>query len=763
MNLKRFFIVCLFLTCANANADWYLRGTHNAWGTTQMVSAGAGTNTVQVNNVVFYVAGAIKFDRFGDWKENYGVGGFNGRDIPVAAGTWNIKFYTDTKNWNISPAVLSSSSTLSSSSIIASSKVSSSVKSSSINLSSSNPSSSNPSSSNPSSSPSSQVSTVYYLRGTHNGWVEGDLFTAKAGSTTNFEICRNFSAGDANGGPRFKVDPNGSWGADTFPAVDVAASGWTKIEINTVTKTIVSTTIGLGNNCSAAPVADDFRARTMYFMFVDRFFDGNPNNNTGNNAVATSTVKGAGDISQWKKYWGGDIAGIIAKLDYLQDLGVTAIWVTPLMNNVDQGTEGIYHGYQSIDFYSVDEHLGDWALVDELNAQMELRGMKLVLDIALNHSNHAKDNDKGLLLKEGQFITDFATGKGNWYHNNGTILDCGAACANDWNDPVAYRNKMLFDLADFNHGVNANSDADNYMIGAALKWMDHGVDAFRIDAIKHIEPGFVNRFTAAVRAKKADTYVFGEWYGAGASDSASMQFLGENRGSELLDFNLRDNIENAIAGNSTMIDLSNHIKLRAGAMNSKEDLQTIFLDNHDATRTSVYLQHPTKTSRGNGKGMAKDFADARQNLGMALVMTLPGIPVVYYGTEHNTAWFVAPTNNGETGGDPYNREQMPSFNKTTAAYNMISALAKLRKESVAVQAGAYAERWSTADVLVFQRQEGNDCAVVAINRGAQTTISVPNLCLTTGAYVSKVGSDVVNVTAGSGSFTLSQNEVVVLR
>jgi cyclomaltodextrin glucanotransferase len=93
---------------------------------------------------------------------------------------------------------------------------------------------------------------------------------------------------------------------------------------------------------------------------------------------------------------------------------------------------------------------------------------------------------------------------------------------------------------------------------------------------------------------------------------------------------------------------------------------------------------------------------------------------------------------------------------------MISALAKLRKESVAIQAGTYAERWSTPDVLVLQRQEGSDCAVVAVNRGAQVTINVPNLCLGAGAFLSKVGSDTVNVTAGTGSFTLSQNEVVVL-
>ncbi len=768
MKIKYLLSIFLFSLCASTQAEWFLRGTHNAWDATQMISAGAGTNTMQLNNVVFSSAGSIKFDRFGDWSENYGVGGRNGGNISVAAGTWNIKFFTDTKSWAISsPASSANSST------------------------------------------SSSVGIRYHLRGTHNAWATGDFFIAVENSPTDFHICRNFTSGDAGGGPRFKVDPNGGWGSDAFPTADVAANGWTKIIINGGTRTLRSTTTNMSANCgasnissvastssvssssklasssrlssssrvsssynSSAVTADDFRARTIYFMFVDRFANGNTNNDNGNNSAATSTVKSAGGLSEWKKYWGGDVAGIIAKLDYLESLGVSAIWVTPLMDNIDVGAEGGYHGYWAKDFYSVDEHLGDWDLIDELHRQMELRGMKLVLDIALNHSNQDDSFEFGTLLKEGAYVTNFANGKGTWYHNNGAISDCGdtnpaTKCDgsngtfNEWNDPWSFRNKSLFNLADFNHGVGANSQADNYLINAALKWMDHGVEAFRIDAIKHIEPGFINRFAAAVRAKKADTYIFGEWYDAGAGDTLSMSFLNERRGSELLDFKLRDNIEKAIAGDQSMISLSSHINSRAAAMNNNEDLQTIFLDNHDATRTSVFLQTTAKTNRGNGKGMSKAFADARQNVGMALVMTLPGIPTIYYGTEQNSTWFTA-NGDGVTGHDPFNREQMPSFSQTTPAFTMITALANLRKNSIAIQRGNYAERWVTEDVLVFQRQEGADCAVVALNRGAPVTVTVPNLCLATGAYTNKIGTDVVSVSTGMGTFTLSQNEVVVL-
>ncbi len=856
MKHRHILLSFLLMTSAGAQADWYLRGTHNSWGATPMNAA--GTNTVELTNVVFTAAGSIKFDRYGNWAESYGVGGLNDSNISVGQGTWNIKFFTDTKNWSItsaasvnyhlrgtfnswaegtlltrvgtsdvyescqnfvsgdatggprfkidpnggwgSDAVPAADYTVaagwvkisfnsSTKAITAQQNLAANcgVTTSSSATSTSSLTGSSLSSTASSAAVSSSVaSTQFHLRGTHNGWVEGDLFATPSGAN-QLEICRNFSAGDASGGPRFKVDPNGGWG-DAFPAADQAANGWTKIIINTSSRTLVSITANLATNCgtttssstgstssvstsissvsSSVATADDFRARTMYFVFVDRFANGNTANDNGSNSAATSTVKSAGAQSEWKKYWGGDIAGLISKLDYLQSLGVSAIWVTPLVDNINVGNEGGYHGYWARDFYAVDEHLGDWALVDELDAQMEARGMKLVLDIALNHSNQDDQYEFGALYKEGAFLTDFASGKNTWYHANGAISDCGdtnpaTTCNTEWDDPWSFRNKSLFNLTDFNHGTNSNSIADQYLIDAALKWMDHGVDAFRIDAIKHIEPSFINRFSAAVRAKKADTYIFGEWYNAGSGDSLSMSFLNERRGSELLDFKLRDAIENAIAGNIAMVNLSSHILSRPGAMNNFEDQQAIFLDNHDATRTSVYLQTTGATNRGTGKGMAKSFADARQNLGMALVMTLPGVPTIYYGTEQNSTWFTA-NGDGQVGHDPYNRELQPSFNQSTPAYALISSLANLRKNSIAIQRGTYAERWSTADILVFQRQEGSDCAVVAVNRGAAATITVPNLCLANAAYTSAVGTDVVNVTSGSGTFNLSQNEVVVL-
>lgn len=98
-----------------------------------------------------------------------------------------------------------------------------------------------------SSSSPSTTGTSFHLRGTHNAWAEGDLFTQVVGSTTDLEICRNFLP--TAGGPNFKIDPNGGWAGDEFPASSVAASGWTRIVINGTTRTIQSITKDLTLNC----------------------------------------------------------------------------------------------------------------------------------------------------------------------------------------------------------------------------------------------------------------------------------------------------------------------------------------------------------------------------------------------------------------------------------------------------------------------------------------------------------------------------------
>ena len=201
MKFKCLLVTVFLAVCANANAEWFLRGTHTvpAWTPSQLVATGAGTNTVQLTNVVFAAAGSVKFDRYGDWFENYGVGGRSGTNIPVAAGTWDIKFFTDTKNWSITPSV--------------------------------------------------SAAVAYHIRGTFNSWAEGTLMT-RVDSSAIYTSCINFVGGDTNGGPRFKIDPNGGW-VDAVPAADFnVLPGWVKVTFDSASKSI-SVAQSLASNCGA--------------------------------------------------------------------------------------------------------------------------------------------------------------------------------------------------------------------------------------------------------------------------------------------------------------------------------------------------------------------------------------------------------------------------------------------------------------------------------------------------------------------------------
>lgn len=97
MKIKSLLLVLLLMVCSNTYADWYLRGTQNNWQAEPM--SFIGNNTMEIKHIVFKQAGSLKFDRYGNWYENYGIGGFHGGNIPIAAGTWNIRFYTDTHDW----------------------------------------------------------------------------------------------------------------------------------------------------------------------------------------------------------------------------------------------------------------------------------------------------------------------------------------------------------------------------------------------------------------------------------------------------------------------------------------------------------------------------------------------------------------------------------------------------------------------------------------------------------------------------------------
>ena len=516
---------------------------------------------------------------------------------------------------------------------------------------------------------------------------------------------------------------------------------------------------------TAADSTYDFRQETIYFVFLDRFSDGDATNNSGNNPLTY-------DPNNLKKYVGGDIRGLINKLPYLKSLGITAIWITPPVDNADNldvnGGAG-YHGYWGKDFFRVDEHLGTMDDFKELSQLMHSPeyNMKLVLDYAPNHSNGNDENEYGALYRDGQYITDYNTDVAagtNWYHHNGGVTD--------WNNWYQVRNHNLFNLSDFNQ---SDAQVYNYLLDGAKFWIDAGVDAIRIDAIKHMDKEFIQQWTGdiynyASTIGRDGFYFFGEWFGASATTTTGIDGYAidyaNTSGSALLDFGFRDTLERVLVGRSgnTMQTLNSYLETRSNVFTS-DDWQVVFMDNHDMARISTALRSTASTfGPGNneaGGGQSEAFAKKRVDLGLVATMTVRGIPAIYYGTEHYSANFT--TNAfGQVGSDPYNREVMPSFAQDSEAFKIIQALTELRKTSPAIPQGSYSQKWLNDDILVYERKFEDDVVLVALNRGASTAINVSALSLADNYYTSLVGSDGVTVSQSAATLNLDQNEAIVL-
>lgn len=516
---------------------------------------------------------------------------------------------------------------------------------------------------------------------------------------------------------------------------------------------------------TAADSTYDFRQETIYFVFLDRFSDGDATNNSGNNPQTY-------DPNNLKKYVGGDIRGLINKLPYLKSLGITAIWITPPVDNADNldvnGGAG-YHGYWGKDFFRVDEHLGTMDDFKELSQLMHSPeyNMKLVLDYAPNHSNGNDENEYGAIYRDGAYITNYDTDVAagtNWYHHNGGVTD--------WNNWYQVRNHNLFNLSDFNQ---SNPEVYNYLLDGAKFWINAGVDAIRIDAIKHMDKEFIQQWTGdiynyASTIGRDGFYFFGEWFGASATTTTGIDGYAidyaNNSGSALLDFGFRDTLERVLVGRSgnTMQTLNSYLETRSTVFTS-DDWQVVFMDNHDMARISTALRSTANTfGPGNneaGGGHSESFAQKRVDLGLVATMTVRGIPAIYYGTEHYSANFT--TNAfGQVGSDPYNREVMPSFAQDSEAFKIIQALTALRKTSPAIQQGSYSQKWLNDDILVYERKFKDDVVLVALNRGAATSINVSALSLADNYYTSLVGSDGVTVSQSAATLNLDQNEAIVL-
>jgi glycosidase len=483
------------------------------------------------------------------------------------------------------------------------------------------------------------------------------------------------------------------------------------------------------------------KADLCYQIVTDRFADGNP----GNNNPAASPGLFDASRTNWKLYWGGDLAGIEDRLGYLAGLGVTAIWMSPHVDNINESAvyDGVpnagYHGYWARDFFRTEEHFGTPGELDGLVAAAHAAGIKLIMDWAPNHTSPANPADPafaegGALYEDGALLATYPNDPSGLFHHNGGITN--------FDDAYQSQYLNLFDLSDLNQ---QHPTVDAYLKDSVGRWLDRGIDGIRIDAVKHMTAGWQRSAADRILADE-DVFLFGEWFLGSTSDplyEANVRFANDS-GISVLDFYLNIAMRQTFGQNASMATLDNAITATGADYHYPENLIT-FVDNHDMSRF-LTLQ-PDQN---------------RLHQALAFMMTVRGTPCLYYGTEQYLH------NDTGGGGDPFNRPMMPGFGTGTTAYQLVADLSELRRSQPALAWGTHQQRWINNNVYIYERRFFDDVALVAINKGASAQ---PITGLFTALPAGSYGDQLAGLLGGSGisvggggavtNFTLGAGQVAV--
>ncbi len=462
------------------------------------------------------------------------------------------------------------------------------------------------------------------------------------------------------------------------------------------------------------PSPEHWEDRSFYFVMPDRFEDGDPSNNRAGWAGF--------DPKDREKAHGGDQPGLIERLDYIQGMGFDTLWVTPVMQNY-----GEYQGYAGINFLGVDPRLGkaeDFrALVDAAHA----RGMAVILDVVTNHSAdvlaypsgstgfHDQPVSGTVLDPKVPAIRPYELNAIENFHRQGPVRN--------WYDPKQMRNGDFpkddgvhlseSGLSDFN--TEDPALAHNFAKILSYWIAKFDVDGFRIDTVKHVNQEYWDTLIPQVRdyaesiGKKSFLMMPEIFDGTHAEQARYTEARpnGATRFNSPLNHPFYFGLEKVYRGAASTSMLGDLLRSQVAAFRDANIVGN-FIDNHDLPRFLA-------TVGGDVKALES---------ALVVLFTMPGVPIVYYGTEQ-----------GFSGGrDPANREDMfanpglryPSvphpgqshFDPKSALYGFVRRLASLREEIPALRRGTTEvrwERWNEAGLFAFARKLENDEVITVVN------------------------------------------------
>ncbi|WP_442885735.1 alpha-amylase family glycosyl hydrolase [Caulobacter sp. CCNWLW153] len=557
----------------------------------------------------------------------------------------------------------------------------------------------------------------------------------------------------------------------------------------------------------SAPALEAFRARppqdeVIYFVLADRFANGDPSNDRGGLKGANSTedrLATGYDPADKGFFHGGDFKGLAGKLDYVQGLGATAIWLAPIfVNKPVQGPKGqesaAYHGYWITDFTDVDPHLGTKADFKALVDAAHARGMKVYLDIVINHTADV------IKLKECEGRRCEYRGKADYpvsrrggvsgpAINAGFAGDADGSAENfakltrpdfaytpyvpaaearikkpDWlNDPIWYHNRgesdfvgessLYGDFAGLDDLYTEHPRVVQGFIDIYGQWIDEfGIDGFRVDTARHVNPQFWQAFVPAMQERAAkrgipNFHIFAEV--ADPDPVALARSTVVDGFSAALDFAFQQAVTETVAGKAgtdRFARLYAADALYRGGEAAGPQIPT-FLGNHDMGRFGrrLLVGHP----------VAPDAELVQRNvLAHAMLMFLRGAPTLYYGDEQG---FTGDGDDKDAREDMfasqvavYNDNRLiggkggsaDRYDTSAPLYRAISGMAKVRAAEPALRSGRQVVRAAgdKPGLLAVSRIHQGREALVLFNTGAAPVDAHVEVETTSGAWRSVVGA-----------------------
>jgi alpha-amylase len=562
-----------------------------------------------------------------------------------------------------------------------------------------------------------------------------------------------------------------------------------------------------GQHVAMTTVVQDWRDEIIYQLMTDRFADGDLANDF------------RVDPSALTHYQGGDYRGIEQRLDYLQTLGVTTLWISPIMKNVDADAGfDAYHGYWAVDLESLNPHFGDLSALRQMIDAAHQRGIKVILDIVTNHlgqvfyydiNNNGRPDEwlsgtgapmdgasssamLGALSRVTEYDPDYDPRGVQAFTSLGgsglapiRFFDMPEIFREPptpaiFRDPAAYhRRGRVTDwnvpeqvvMGDFPGGLKdldtSNPDVRQALTDAYVEWvLKTDIDGFRIDTIKHVETAFWTTFAPQVRQRLADAgktnfFMFGEAFDG--DDTLVGSYTGPDQMDSVFYFPQK-------------YQVFDDVFMKGGPTSKVQELFDQRSVHYGGTPQPGGVGIPPRELLVNfidnhdvPRFLFSGVDVAALRAALVYLFTEDGIPCVYYGTEQEYSG----------GADPGNREPLwlSGYRTDGATFQLIAKLAGARKTYVAFRRGDFHLTWTTnhtgdepdAGMLAFERRTtAGDYALVVINthgKPSQTSSAGTTAASGGPSAAMKVsaapGSKLIDVLSGS-TFTVDPDGTLAL-